>query len=78
METYLPETKSAQKAKLVALTLACQLAKDPVTSTSTVSVLLKWNTTLEYSENNEAFNLFRTTCKKCKKYISELVISIQL
>ena len=47
METYLPETKSAQKAKLVALTLACQLAKDPVTSTSTVSVVLKWNNTLK-------------------------------
>ena len=29
---YLPETKSAPQAKFVALTLACQLAKDQVTN----------------------------------------------
>ena len=28
--SYLPETKSAPQAKLTALTLACQLAKDQV------------------------------------------------
>ena len=30
--SYLPETKSAPQAKLTALTLACQLAKDQVTN----------------------------------------------
>ena len=29
---YLPETKSAPQAKLITLTLACQLAKDQVTN----------------------------------------------
>ena len=29
---YLPETKSAPQAKFIALTLACQLAKDQVTN----------------------------------------------
>ena len=34
---YLPETKSAQQAELIALTLACQLAKEQITNIYTDS-----------------------------------------